>query len=110
MKKLLSRLRDSRGETLVEALMSILIFTLSSILLFSMLASASNINSAVRAADEERQSQLSIAESEAEADLSSSVSISYSDQLGFDPENVSVNISRKESGALFAFFRAPSVE
>lgn len=112
MKKLISRLRNARGETLVEALVSILIFTLSSILLFSMLVSASNINRAARAADEDRQSQLDYAEAETSTDTPATVSISCPD-LNSSPEStqvVSVYISRKEPGALFAFFRAHSAE
>ena len=110
MKKCFLRLRDARGETLVEALLSILIFTLSSILLFSMLASASNINHAARIADEERQSQLSIAETGTDSGTTADISIAYPDLNAESIQTVTVNISRKESGALYAFFRAPSAE
>lgn len=112
MKKLISRLRNARGETLVEALVSILIFTLSSILLFSMLVSASNINRAARAADENRQSQLNYAEAETDTSTPATVSISCPD-LSSDPDSaqtVSVYISRQTPGALYSFYRAHSAE
>lgn len=51
MKAFMKRLRSRRGETLVESLVSILIFTLASILLLSMAASATRINATVREED-----------------------------------------------------------
>ena len=110
MKKLFSRLRNARGETLVEALVSILIFTLSSILLFSMLVSASNINRAARAADADRQSQLNFAEAETATDLPASVSISCPGLYSGSTQTVSVYISRQAPGALYSYYRARSAE
>lgn len=51
MKAFMKRVRSRRGETLVESLVSILIFTLASILLLSMAASATRINATVREED-----------------------------------------------------------
>ena len=64
MKYIYIRLRSRCGETLVEAMISILVFTLSSVLLFSMITAATNINKATRDADAERQAQLSVAEAD----------------------------------------------
>ena len=48
MKKLFSRLRGSRGESLIESLAAILVFTLSSIIFLTMVTSANNINRTVK--------------------------------------------------------------
>ena len=48
MKKLYSRLRGSRGESLIESLAAILVFTLSSIIFLTMVTSANNINRTVK--------------------------------------------------------------
>lgn len=48
MKKLFFRLRSSRGESLIESLAAILVFTLSSIIFLTMVTSANNINHTVK--------------------------------------------------------------
>lgn len=48
MKKLFLRLRSSRGESLIESLAAILVFTLSSIIFLTMVTSANNINRTVK--------------------------------------------------------------
>lgn len=58
MKKLL----NNKGESLVESLVAILIFTLSSILLYTMLSTATNLNRAAKEADEAHQQQMIYAE------------------------------------------------
>ena len=55
MKKILN---NRRGETLVETLFAILIFTLASIALYSMITSAAAIDGQVRERDLEIQEQL----------------------------------------------------
>ena len=59
MKKLL---RDQRGETLVEVLAAILIFTLSSIILYSMVTSASKVNLKAREVFDSIGTQMAVAE------------------------------------------------
>lgn len=48
MKKLIKRLRCRKGESLLEALISILIFTMASLAMFAMFGSANDINATVR--------------------------------------------------------------
>ena len=62
MKKLFARLRGKAGETLIETLAAILIFTLSSIMLLSMISSATKINTAAKHADARNQTQMEYAE------------------------------------------------
>lgn len=52
MKKFISRLRSNRGESLIESMAAILVFTLASILFLSMVNGAANINRAAREADD----------------------------------------------------------
>lgn len=59
MKKLIC---DKKGETLVEVLAAILIFTLSSIILYSMVTTASKVNMKAKEKDAEVQDQMKIAE------------------------------------------------
>lgn len=64
MKKLLKRLHDRRGETLVETMVAILIFTLSSIMLFSMATSATRLNQTVKDAKAVYEEQLLVVEAQ----------------------------------------------
>lgn len=63
MKKTMKRFLNSRGETLVESLCSILIFTLASILFLSMVTSANRINMTTREADSAFKAQQNAVES-----------------------------------------------
>jgi Tfp pilus assembly protein PilV len=71
MKKLYRRLRSRRGESLVESMVSILIFTLSSVLFFTMVTSATRINQTVKESDEKLQAQRLVMEGASEADAQS---------------------------------------
>lgn len=62
IKKLLRRLESKKGETLVELLAAILIFTFASIILFTLVTTAARINDEARKSDEEILSQLGYAE------------------------------------------------
>lgn len=53
MKKIIKRLKGKTGETLVESMAAILIFTFSSIIMLSMVSSAADINTAAKKADQE---------------------------------------------------------
>lgn len=48
MKQLFSKLHGKRGESLIESLAAILVFTLSSIIFLTMVSSASRINKTVK--------------------------------------------------------------
>lgn len=67
MKKLLN---NKKGETLVETLAAILIFTMASIVLYSMVTTAANINSEAREHDEMIAGQREVAEHLIQVDAS----------------------------------------
>lgn len=85
LNKIISRLRDSRGETLVESMAAILVFTLASIAFLTMVSTSSNINQTVRDSDLQIQSQQQIAEagdvSEAE-EYDLSIKLNLTDEAG----------------------------
>lgn len=62
MKKLMKKLLGKKGESLVESLASILIFTLTSIALFSMLMASARINQETKTANEDFKTQMQVAE------------------------------------------------
>lgn len=57
MKTILTKLKSTRGESLIETMAAILIFTFASILFLSLVTSAANINISVNEADEAFQAQ-----------------------------------------------------
>lgn len=62
MDKLLKRIKNKCGETLLESVVSILIFTFASIIMFTMITSANRINSTAKENDREHYEQLVVAE------------------------------------------------
>ena len=76
MKKVLKKLRSKSGETLVESIAAILIFTLASILFFSMVNASANINTETKKADREYYAQQVTAEAGTGATQSGTVSVS----------------------------------
>lgn len=62
MKKIIRRLKSKAGESLVESMAAILIFTLSSIALLSMISASADINRTAKVADEQFQKQMTVVE------------------------------------------------
>ncbi|MEG2138803.1 MAG: hypothetical protein RRY64_09105 [Oscillospiraceae bacterium] len=62
MKNLLKKLRQSRGETLIETLVAVLVMTCASVLLATMLLAASNLNGKALEQDQIFNNQLTAAE------------------------------------------------
>lgn len=62
MNKLIQKLKNKAGESLLESLVAILVFTMSSIVLYSMVTAAANINTVAKEADRANQEQMLVAE------------------------------------------------
>lgn len=62
MDKLLKRIKNKHGETLLESIVSILIFTFASIIMFTMITSATRINQTAKENDRAHYEQLVVAE------------------------------------------------
>lgn len=62
MKKIIRKLKSKAGESLVESMAAILIFTLSSIALLSMISASADINRTAKVADQQFQEQMIVVE------------------------------------------------
>lgn len=62
MQGFLKKLNSKKGETLIESLIAILIFTCASLVMYAMVSSAGNINEKAKEMDSAYQDQLLIAE------------------------------------------------
>lgn len=62
MKKIIRKLKSKAGESLVESMAAILIFTLSSIALLSMISASADINRTAKVADRQFQKQMTVVE------------------------------------------------
>ena len=62
MNKIMNKLRSKAGESLIESLAAILIFTMASVGMFSMVSAAARINETAKQSDREYQEQMAHAE------------------------------------------------
>lgn len=103
----MKKLMNNKGETLIESMVAILIFTLSSIMLYTMLTTSVDLNKKAKEADAVYADQMIYAE-QAE-DPSGNCSVTFKLKTG-DPsgdlelfEYDGVNLYRKEADALYSF-------
>ena len=99
MKKAMKRLRSKHGETLVETMAAILVFTLSSVMLFSMLTSASNINATVQEAQADNEADIQVIEQQA-VGTPEQVTILFDDT---DKEDYSVPVSEYRGASYYSY-------
>lgn len=103
------KLKSRRGESLIESLVAILAFTISSIVMYSMVTTAADINLTARKADEDFQEQVVIVEQAQGAGTQSSVSLSLTkspDSNTLKPMgNVKVAVYRSDD--LVAYYAIP---
>ena len=105
MNKIVKRLKSNAGETLVESMAAILIFTFASIIMLSMVSSAADINAAAKKADEEYFSQMVVVEL-AQGTTPGIVTFSVTPSGGsstLSSENISVVVSGDTDG-LYAYY------
>lgn len=113
MKNIMKKLRSNRGESLVEVLCAILIFTLSSVLMYSMVMAANDINATAKKADDEHQAQMEIAEKAEGAGVPGTVAMTVKDTAGNSITTI-VNVkiygtgvtSSGVSDGLYSYFKA----
>ena len=107
MNKIIKRLKSNAGETLVESMAAILIFTFASIIMLSMVSSAADINTAAKKADEEYFSQMVVVEL-AQGGSSGSVRFTVTTSDGSSSSgSVNVAVSGTMDG-LHAYYSAAS--
>lgn len=108
MKILTRKLRSKAGESLVESLAAILIFTMASIILFSMVTTAGDINGKAKEKDRLIQEQM-VAVEKGEAAYqngSGQIDMVMTDSSGnnIPIASVDVDVYGGEEGSLFSFF------
>ena len=114
MKKLKRRLAAKRGETLVETLAAILIFTLSSVILLTMTATAMRVNTENKEVAARNEEQMLYAEQGPDSGgspESMEVSIQLITGSGSTVNlsgNVDVDVYRQDEDALYAYFKSES--
>ena len=102
---------DKKGETLVETLSAILIFTLASIILYTMVTSAAGVNKKAREQDVIIGNQLSVAE-HADAPMGTgtvTISIPAAAEGGIPVQVAEFNVSIYRNGdedSLYSYFKA----
>ena len=104
-------LRNKKGETLVETLIAILIFTMASIILYSMVTSAARLNREAKAFDESMMDGMNSVELEGGALTASSGTVIISVSTGKNAAGevicetipVDVDIFTDESTGLTSF-------
>lgn len=109
MKAIITRINSQAGETLVESMAAILIFTFASIIMLSMVSSAADINASVKEADREYFEDMVIVEL-AEVSSTGNVSLSIMNSTGtvtINAETTAVSISGDANG-LYAYYAASS--
>ena len=106
MKNLLKKLKSKVGESLVESLAAILIFTMASIVLYTMVTTSADLNAKTKAMDAKNQADLVAVEKGDPASQNGSGTVTFS--VGGKTKTVSVDIYGGKDGSLFAYFVAPT--
>lgn len=100
VKSLFCKLKSRKGESLVESLAAILIFTMSSIAMYSMVTSAADINMTVKEVEKVREQEMLVAERGEGTPVEGSITMTMgSNSIATVPVYV-----YGEEGELFSYF------
>lgn len=111
MKNMIRKLKSKAGESLVESLAAILIFTMASIIMYSMVMAAGDINTKAKEADEINQQQMLVAEKGEGTSTSGNVTFTLV-KPGTTPAETLTSVQVKvdiygTTDGLYAYYRAP---
>ena len=105
---MLRKLKSKKGESLVESLCAILIFTMASIVLFSMVSAAGDINGKAKIMDRENQEQMIAVEKGLPTSKNGTGEVTFTllegNVLKEKIAEVDVDIYGGEEGSLFAYY------
>lgn len=101
MKQIIRKFRSRAGESLVESLVAILIFTLASIVMYTMVTTAADINMTAKEADRDIQAQLVVAEQAETVTSTGKITISLGSTSVME---VDVNIYGDAESTLYSYF------
>ena len=108
MRTILKKLKSKVGESLVESLAAILIFTMASIVLYSMVTTAGDINSKAKAKDAENQAHLVAVEKGLPSSQNGSGTVTFSMVSGscatVEIAEVDFDIYGGQNDSLYAYF------
>ena len=103
MKNLFHKLRSKAGESLIESLAAILIFTMASIVMYSMVTTAADINRKAKIMDETNQQHMIAVEKGLPQAQNGSATITFSLD-GTQIAQTRVDIYGGEDDSLFTYF------
>jgi hypothetical protein len=103
MKNLFHKLRSKAGESLIESLAAILIFTMASIVMYSMVTTAADINRTAKIMDETNQQHMIAVEKGLPQAKNGSATITFSLD-GTQIAQTPVDIYGGEDDSLFTYF------
>ena len=109
MKSILNKLKSKVGESLVESLAAILIFTMASIVMYSMVTTAGDINMKAKEMDEQNQEHLVAVEKGESAWLNAENAAYCSGSVTFTLNGSTVasekvDVYGGEDGSLYTYF------
>ena len=103
MKNLFRKLKSKAGESLIESLAAILIFTMASIVMYSMVTTAADINRTAKEMDEANQQHMIAVEMGLPEAQNGSATITFSLD-GTQIAQTPVDIYGGTDGSLFTYF------
>lgn len=107
MKIIIRKLKSKAGESLVESMAAILIFTLSSIALLSMISASADINRTAKVADQQFQQQMAVVEkAEVTGSTEGHVTFKLNDEY-VAQDNVYICREPENDSALYAYYLMP---
>lgn len=110
MNKLIKKLRSKAGESLVEVLCAVLIFTLASVGMYSMVMAANNINASAKSEDRSFQEQMLVVEQADGTGEEGTIVIIPSKIVGSPtestPDRITVDVEVYRAEELFSYFKA----
>ena len=109
MKAMFRKLKSKIGESLVETLCAILIFTMASIIMYSMVTSAGDINRTAKEMDAKNQAHMIAVEKGEDGAKNGSAVIRFNLD-GATIAEPTVDVYGGEEDSLYAYFLQPEME
>lgn len=112
MKALFGKMQSKAGESLIESMVAILIFTLSSIVMYSMVTAAADINATAKQKDLETQQQMAVAEMGEGTGTDGTVTFSFVTHEGATRIIASENVSvyGEPDNGLYSYYAEPDTD
>ncbi|MDD5901996.1 MAG: hypothetical protein PUC58_01295 [Oscillospiraceae bacterium] len=107
MKNIIRKLKSKAGESLVESMAAILIFTLSSIALLSMISASADINRTAKVADEQFQQQMTVVEKAEITDAKKGTATFKVNEQAVAQPDVYICQEKDNENALYAYYLMP---